>query len=178
MKTNVKKMGAALLAAGICACCADARGQATKTVTTTKGAFTQYVPSSETLVVRTDTDPTPLQYVITKETTVVDESGAPVAINQIALGVPLSVQYTSNGDRLVASRVIVQRTPIAATVPGVSQQRITTTTTETRPLTHDEREALKESQEHRKERLKEEAEKRKEALEKAEDALDDADDDD
>ena len=116
-----------------------------------------------------------MQYVVTKETTVVDESGAPIAINQIASGVPLLVQYTTTGDRLVASRVIVQRTPVAATGPGVSQQRTTTTTTETRPLTHDEREALEESQEHRKERLKEEAEKRKEALEKAENALDDDD---
>ena len=104
-----------------------------------------------------------------------DESGAPIAINQIALGVPLSVQYTTTGDRLVASRVIVQRAPVAVTGPGVSQQRTTTTTTETRPLTHDEREALEESREHRKERLKEEAEKRKEALEKAKAALEDDD---
>jgi hypothetical protein len=175
MKTKIKKMGAALLAAGICACCEEARAQATTTVTTTRGAFTQFVPGSETLVVRTDTNPTPIQYVVTKETTVVDESGAPIAINQLALGVPLSVQYTTTGDRLVASRVIVQRTPVAATGLGVSQQRTTTTTTETRPLTHDEREALEESREHRKERLKEEAEKRKEALEKAKDALDDND---
>jgi len=115
---------------------------------------------------------------MTKETTVVDESGAPMAINQITLGRPLSVQYTTNGDRLVASRVVVQRTPIAATGAGVSEQRTTTTTTETRPLTHDEREALKDREEHRKERLKEETEKRKESLEKAKDALDDAADDD
>jgi hypothetical protein len=175
MKMKIRKMGAALLAAGICACCAEARAQATTTVTTTRGAFTQYVPGSETLFVRTETNPTPVQYVVTKETTVVDESGAPIAINQIALGVPLSVQYTTAGDRLVASRVIVQQTPVAAT--GVSQQRTTTTTTQTRPLTHDEREALEESQEHRKERLKEQAEKRKEALEKAKDALEDDDGD-
>jgi len=112
---------------------------------------------------------------VTKETTVVDESGAPIAINQIASGVPLLVQYTTTGDRLVASRVIVQRTPVTATGPNVIQQRTTTTTTEARPLTHDEREALEEREEHRKERLKEEAEKRKEALEKAQDALDDDD---
>jgi hypothetical protein len=173
MKTNIRKMGAALLAAGICACCAEARAQATTTVTTTRGAFTQYVPESEVLVVRTDTNPSPIQYVLTKETTVVDESGAPIAINQIAVGVPLSVQYTTTGGRLLASRVIVQRNPVTVTGSGVSQQRTTTTTTETRPLTHDEREALEESQEHHKEHLKKEAEKRKEALEKAKDALDD-----
>ena len=136
--------------------------------------FRAIVPGSETLVVRTDTNPTPIQYVVT-ETTVVDESGAPIAINQIALGVPLSVQYTTTGDRLVASRVIVQQTPVAATGPGVSQERTTTTTSETRPLTHDEREALEEREEHRKERLKEEAEKRKEALEKAKEAFEDDD---
>jgi len=178
MKTIIGKIGAVVLAAGICACWAEARAQATTTVTTTRGVFTQYVPGSETLVVRTEANPTPIQYVMTKETTVVDESGAPMAINQITLGRPLSVQYTTNGDRLVASRVVVQRTPIAATGAGVSEQRTTTTTTETRPLTHDEREALKDREEHRKERLKEETEKRKESLEKAKDALDDAADDD
>ena len=114
---------------------------------------------------------------MTKEKTVVDESGAPIAINQIAVGVPLSVQYTTTDGRLLASRVIVQRNPVTVTDSGVSRQRTTTTTTETRPLTHDEREALEESQEHHKEHLKKEAEKRKEALEKAKDALEDDDGD-
>ena len=46
-----------------------------------------------------------------------------------------------------------------------------TTTTTTRPLTHDEKHELKEQREHRKEALKEEIEKEKDALEKAKDKL-------
>jgi hypothetical protein len=168
MKTNMTKIGAALVALGISAFCTEARAQTT-TVTTTRGAFTQFVPSSETLVVRSDTNPNPLQYVVTRQTTVVDESGAPVAIDQIAPGAPLSVQYTTAGDRLVASRIVVQR-------PNVVQ-RTTTTTTTTRPLTHDEKEALEEAREHRKHQLKEQIEAREKALEKAKDALDDDDGD-
>ena len=169
MKTNMKKIGAALVALGISAFC-TARAQTT-TVTTTQGAFTQFVPSSETLVVRSDTNPNPLQYVVTRQTTVVDQAGAPVAIEQIAPGAPLSVQYTTAGDRLVASRIVVQG-PVAASAPH-AVERTTTTTTTTRPLTHDEKEAIEKAREHRKERVKEQIEEREKALEKAKDALDD-----
>ena len=164
----MKKIGAALVALGMSAFCTEARAQTT-TVTTTRGAFTQFVPSSETLVVRSETNPNPLQYVVTRQTTVVDETGAPVAINQIAPGAPLSVQYTTTGDRLVASRIVVQR-------PNVVE-RTTTTTTTTRPLTHDEKEAMEEAREHRKHQMKEQIEQREKALEKAKDALDDDDGD-
>jgi hypothetical protein len=171
MKTNMRKIGAALLALALFGICTEARAQTT-TVTTTRGAFTQFVPNTETLVVRSDTSPNPLQYTVTKQTTVVDQSGAPIAIDQIAPGVPLSVQYTTAGDRLVASRIIVQRP-----THHVVEQRTTTTTTTTRPLTHDEKEAIEEQREERKDAIKEQIEQRKKALEKAEDALDDDDGD-
>jgi len=175
MKTNIKKIGATLLTAGLCVCGTQARAQTTTTVTTTRGAFTEFVPSSETVVVRAETDATPTRYVVTRQTSIVDESGAPVAINQIVPGSPLSVQYTSTGDRLVASRIIVQKAPVT-TVPVTTQNRTVTTTTTTRPLTHDEREALEKQREENKERMKKEIERRKDALEKAKDALDDDDD--
>ena len=150
MKTNITKIGVALLAVGICICCAEMRAQTTTTVTTTKGAFTEFVPGSETVVVRTETSSAPLRYVVTKQTTIVDESGAPVAIERISPGSPLSVQYTGTGDRLVASRIVVQRpaavtTEPVTTAPVATQQDTTTTTT--RALTHDEKEALKEQRE-------------------------------
>ena len=168
MKTKITKIGAALLAVGICVCCTEVRAQTTATVTTTRGAFTEFVPGSETVVVRTEPDTAPLRYVITKQTTVVDETGAPVAVQRISPGSPLSVEYTTSGDRLVASRIIVQHAPAG----GVVQERTTTTTTTTAPLTHEEKEAL----EHREHRAKEQIEKREKALEKAKDALDDDDD--
>jgi len=170
MKTNIKKIRAVLLAVGLCAWCTEARAQTTTTVTTTRGAFTEFVPGSETLVVRTDVNPSPIRYVVTKQTNFVDETGAPVAIDRIAPGSPLSVDYTMTGDRLVASRVVVQG-PVVGTGSNVVERTATTTTT-TRPVTHEEREALEKQRKDRREQAKKEIEKRKKALEKAEDAVD------
>ena len=181
MKIDITKIGVALLAVGICT--TELRAQATTTVTTTKGSFTEYVPGSETMVVRTETSSAPLRYVVSKQTTIVDESGAPVAIERISPGRPLSIEYTGTGERLVASRIVVQRsaavtapvTTAPVTTAPVTTQDTATTTTTTRPLTHDEKHELKEQREHRKEALKEEIEKKKDALEEAKDKLDDND---
>ena len=176
MKIDITKIGVALLAVGICT--TELRAQATTTVTTTKGAFTEYVPGSETMVVRTETSSAPLRYVVSKQTTIVDESGAPVAIERISPGSPLSIQYTGTGEHLVASRIVVQRpaavtTEPVTTAPVATQQ---TTTSTTRALTHDEKHALKEQREHRKKAMKEEIEKQKDAFDKAKDKIDDDND--
>lgn len=177
MQTNLKNISAALLAVGIYAWSTEARAQTTTTVTTTKGAFTEYVPGSETVVVRSEANPAPLRYAVTKQTTIVDETGAPVAIDRISPGSPLAVEYATTGDRLVASRIVVQRAPVATTqvttapvttAPVRTEQRTTTTTT-TRPLTHEEKEAREELREDRKEQMEKDIESRKEALEKAKD---------
>ena len=175
MKINITKIGVALLAVGICIWSTEVRAQATTTVTTTKGAFTEYVPGSETMVVRTETSSAPLRYVVSKQTTIVDESGAPVAIERISPGSPLSIQYTGTGEQLVASRIVVQKpaavtTEPVTTAPVATQQ---TTTSTTRALTHDEKHALKEQREHHKKAMKEEIEKEKDALDKAKDKIDD-----
>ena len=156
--------GAALLAIG-CFWSSQTFAQTTTTVTTTNGAFTEYVPGSETMVVRSESGSNPLRYSVTKQTTIVDESGAPVSIERISPGSPLSIQYTGTRDRLVASRIIVQR-PSA-----VSEQQTTTSTT--RELTHDEKHALKEQREHQKKAEKKAIEKEKDALEKEKDKVDD-----
>jgi hypothetical protein len=177
MKINITKIGVALLALGICT--TEMRAQATTTVTTTKGAFTEYVPGSETMVVRTETSSAPLRYVVSKQTTIVDASGAPVAIERISPGSPLSIQYTGTGEHLVASRIVVQ-TPAAVTTEPVTTAPVATqqdtTTSTTRALTHDEKHALKEQREHRKKAMKEEIEKQKDALDKAKDKIDDDND--
>jgi hypothetical protein len=177
MKTDITKIGAALLAAGLWFGTNPAFAQTTTTVTTAKGAFTEYVPNSETVVVRTDANSTPLRYGVTKQTTIVDESGAPVAIERISPGSQLAIQYTGSGERLVASRIVVQPpatvTAQVTSAPAVIEQQTSTTATATRPLTHDEKHAIKEEREHRKKAEKEEIERQKEALEKAKDKLDD-----
>jgi hypothetical protein len=178
MNTKMTTLGAALLAVG-CFWSSQAFAQTTTTVTTTNGAFTEYVPGSETMVVRSETGASPLRYSVTKQTTIVDETGAPVAIDRISPGSQLSIQYMGSGDRLVASRVVVRPATTATTavtsVPVTGQQTNTTTTT-TRPMTHDEKHALKEEREHQKDAAKEQIEHRKDALDKAKDKLDDDDD--
>ncbi|HST29802.1 MAG TPA: hypothetical protein VLK27_03065 [Chthoniobacterales bacterium] len=152
MKTNILKIGATSFAVTICIWCTQAFAQTT-TVTTTKGAFNEYVPGSETMVVRAETGTTPLRYTVTKQTTIVDESGAPVSVERISPGSPLSIQYTGTGDHLVASRIVIQK-PTA-----VTEQQTTTTTT--RDLTHHEKHELKEAQKHEKKAEKEQAEAQK-----------------
>jgi hypothetical protein len=124
---------------------------ATTTVTTTNGAFTEYVPASETMVIRTEANPAPLRYTVTKQTAI-DASGAPVAIERISPGSQLSIQYTGTGEQLVASRIVVQK-PAVGTAPvttaPVAAEQQTTTTSTTRALTHDEKHVLKEEREHR-----------------------------
>ena len=176
MNTKMITLGAALLAVG-CLWSSQAFAQTTTTVTTSNGAFAEYVPGSETMVVRSDAGTSPLRYTVTKQTMIVDENGTPVAIDRISPGSQLSIQYTSSGDRLVASRVIVRRPETATTavtsVPAMAGQQTSTTTTTTRPLTHEEKHAIKEEREHRKKAEKEEIERQKEALEKAKDKVDD-----
>jgi hypothetical protein len=178
MNTKMTTLGAALLAIS-CFWSSQAFAQTTTTVTTTNGAFTEYVPGSETMVVRSESGSSPLRYSVTKQTMIVDEAGAPVAIDRISPGSPLSIQYTGSGDQLVASRVVVQRAATATTavtsVPAGTGQQTNTTTTTTRPLTHEEKHALKEEREHQKKAAKEEIERKEEALEKAKDKLDDDD---
>ena len=178
MNTKMTTLGAALLAISYF-WSSQAFAQTTTTVTTTKGAFTEYVPGSETMVVRTESGSSPLRYSVTKQTTIVDEAGAPVAIDRISPGSQLSIQYTGSGDQLVASRVVVRRAAAATTavtsVPAATGQQTNTTTTTTRPLTHEEKHALKEEREHQKKAAKKEIERREEALEKAKDKLDDDD---
>src|ERR1700736_4185679 len=115
MKLNISRISAIFFAVGICLWSTQAFAQqTTTTVTTSKGAFTEYVPGSETMVVKTESGPAPLRYSVTKQTTVVDESGAPIAIDHISAGSPVSIQYTGTGDRLVASRIVVQKATTAA----------------------------------------------------------------
>ena len=168
MKTYIMRIAPVLLAVVIFAWCTDARAQGTTTtntattVTTTKGAFTEFVPASETIVVRTETNPAPLRYVVTKETIIVDEAGVPVTVAKISPGNPLSVHYTGTGDRLVASRIVVHKAPVVTDRNATT----TTTTTTTRPLTDEEKKAVKKE-------VKKEKEKAEEAKDKADDEEDD-----
>jgi hypothetical protein len=70
MKTKMITLGAALLAI-TCFWSSQGFAQTSTTVTTTNGAFTEYVPGSETMVVRSEVGTSPLRYSVTKQTTIV-----------------------------------------------------------------------------------------------------------
>lgn len=109
----------------------DARAQATVVQTTTTrdlGTVSEFSP--DTIVIRPDKSEKPIRYVYSKATTYVDEAGAPVRVESVKTGEPVTVEYERTGDRLVARKVIVRR----AVTPGgaVIEKKTTTTTTEKR----------------------------------------------
>jgi hypothetical protein len=99
------------------------------TTTTTAGTISEFSP--DTIVVRSTTSPEPLRYGYTRETTYVDETGAPVSIEAIRSGLPVTVHYVREGPRILARKVIVHRA-----APVVEER--TTTTTTTRELDDDD----------------------------------------
>ncbi|WP_265595874.1 hypothetical protein [Verrucomicrobium sp. BvORR106] len=132
--------------------------QTTRTTTTTTtgaGTISQFSPG-QTIVLRSTSGP--LTYATSSSTVYVDETGAPVAVEKISSGVPVTVHYVQEGDRMIANRVVVTRT----------------TAVPTRPLTKDEREDLKEQREEAREDARE---RRKEAREEAKERREDLKDD-
>src|SRR3954464_2553512 len=100
------------------------------TTTTSAGTISEFSP--DTIVIRSETSPEPLRYTYSKTTTYVDEAGAPVSMELVKSGLPVTVQYVKEGDRLVANRVIVRRTTttaVPAPAPAVVEKKTTTTTT-------------------------------------------------
>ena len=93
------------------------REETTKTTTTTtNGTLNEFGP--ERIIVRTETNASPLTYSVSKTTTYVDDAGAPVAMETVKSGLPITVHYTRNGDALVANKVIVHKR--TTTTPGAT----------------------------------------------------------
>jgi len=68
------------------------------------------------VIVTSSTAPVPVRYGLTRETVFVDERGRPVRVDRIQRGAPVTVQYVREHDRMMASRVVVQRAAEPATV--------------------------------------------------------------
>jgi len=110
---------------------AGAFAQATvQTTTTTNAAGTISEFSPDTIVIRSETAPEPIRYAYSKTTTYVDETGAPVTMETVKSGLPVTVYYTKVGDQLVANRVVVRKTTVTTpSAPAVIEKKTTTTTT-------------------------------------------------
>lgn len=94
----------------------------------TVGTVTEFAP--EVIVVQSQASTAPIRYTFTKTTEYVDEAGNPVARDVVRSGVPVTIRYVKEGDRFVASRVIVRRqTTTTAPADVVTTEKTTTTTT-------------------------------------------------
>jgi hypothetical protein len=99
--------------------------ETTRTTTTTNGTLGEVGP--QRIVVRTESSTAPLNYTVSKTTTYVDETGAPVSMETVKSGLPVTVHYTRSGEALVANKVVVRKQ--TTTVPGDPGAPETTTTT-------------------------------------------------
>jgi len=138
MKNNIlKTSGAAFVAVSLALCSlASAQtsvttttGGTTATTTTTAGTISEFSP--DTIVVRSETAAEPIRYSYSKTTTYVDETGAPVSRELIKSGLPVTVYYVKQGDRMIANKVIVRKKTTTTTSPAAVEEKRTTTTTTT-----------------------------------------------
>lgn len=97
----------------------------TEKTTTYSGVVSEVNPNTSTIILKSETAPTPVTYTFTKETTFVDAQGNVVSSETIRNS-PVTVEYITEGDRTVVRRVV-------ATRPSVTTHKEETTThTETR----------------------------------------------
>ena len=109
-----------------------------KEVTTTNaaGTITEFTPQQ--IVIRSETAPEPVRYISRTTTTYVDDTGAPVSIETVKSGLPVTVYYTTEGGQMVASRVVVRRTAAVVPTAPVVEKKTTTTTTTTKKAKDDD----------------------------------------
>jgi hypothetical protein len=118
---------------------------AAETVTTSKtttysGVVSEVNPSSSTIILKSESSPTPVTYTYSKETAFVDSQGNVVTYETIRNS-PVTVEYTTEGDQMVVRRV-VQTAPVAVVpsapavvvpaAPVLREKTTTHTETETR----------------------------------------------
>jgi hypothetical protein len=104
----------------------------TTTTSTTQSAGTISQFSPDTIVVKSTTSADPVSYSYSKTTTYVDQNGNAVSMETVKSGLPVTVYYTQDGDKMVASKVVVQSVtpaPDTSVAPVVETKKTTTTTT-------------------------------------------------
>jgi hypothetical protein len=102
----------------------------TTSATTTAGTVSEFTPG--TITVTSGPAALPVSYSYSKTTTYVDQNGNPVSSETIRTGVPVTVFYTQDGDRMVASKVIL-RSAVPTDASTVIKKTTTTTTTTPTP---------------------------------------------
>ncbi|MDB4793461.1 hypothetical protein OAG63_00340 [Methylacidiphilales bacterium] len=95
---------------------AQTTAPSTTTTTTTQnsdGTVSQFGPN--TIVVSSSGSTSPQSYSYSKTTTYVDENGNPVSSETVKSGAPVTIYYTQDGDKMVATKVIVRKTTTTTT---------------------------------------------------------------
>ena len=110
---------------------ASAQAVVVQTTSATESAGTISEFSPDTIIIRSESSPEPIRYSYSKTTTYVDDAGNPVSMEVIKSGLPVTVHYVKEGDRVIARRVIVHRTTTLAPAPAAIEEKKTTTTTTT-----------------------------------------------
>ena len=140
MKSKLIKLTAALAAGtlvslGQIALAQVAVTESSSSTTTSMGTISEFNPTGDTVVLRSETSTEPMRYSYSKSTTIVDEAGAPVDVSIVKSGVPVQVMYVKEGDRMVAKKIVVKKkTTTSGTAPaatGVMEKKETSTTTTT-----------------------------------------------
>ncbi|MDB6171399.1 MAG: hypothetical protein JWL59_710 [Chthoniobacteraceae bacterium] len=130
MKTiQYRQITAIMSLAALVWCAPIAVGETVTSTTTSLGTVSEVSP--EMLVIRSSTEAAPVRYRYSKTTTYVDEAGAPVSLEMVRAGLPVTVYYAQSGDEMIASKVVVRKqvavsAPVAA--PAVTQEQTTVTT--------------------------------------------------
>jgi hypothetical protein len=99
----------------------------TTTTTTYSGTVSEMLPSSSTIVLRTEPASPPTKYVFNDRTVWVDSAGNTVTMESVR-NQPVTVYYQREGDQMVVTRVVTQK--VVPPAPKVIERRTTTTTTE------------------------------------------------
>ena len=82
------------------------------TTTNSSGTVSTFGPDS--IVIRTTPSASPITYQFTETTTYVDEAGNPVEETTVTTGSPVTVFFSKEGDKMVASKVVVKKTTMTA----------------------------------------------------------------
>jgi hypothetical protein len=99
------------------------------TKTETVGTISEVKPDS--IIIRSETSSSPMNYSYTKSTIYVDETGAPVSMQTVKSGLPVTVFYTKVGDQMIANKVVVRKITTTTEKPAMETKRTSTTTTTT-----------------------------------------------
>lgn len=127
----MKKVQSCVLALSLLVLPCSVLAQDRMSVTTTETAGTISEFNQDLIVVRSETSSSPMRYSSTNSTTYVDEAGLPVSVETVKSGLPVTVYYTRDGDRMVADKVVVRKTTTTTTEGPLNQTKRTRTTTTT-----------------------------------------------